>query len=259
MSSKEKGKKTFSAMAQDDHGDGGGGGGHDGGGGLRWLLTYADMITLLLVFFIIMFVISDTNSKKFELFARTVAKGLRVKDSTAASSSTPAQSVDEVGNTAAKINPEDLLKQFSESFSKEEGYGFVNLTRGKKGITMKLESTALFDVGSATIKEEAKKTLKKLAEDLRYVPNSVSVEGHTDTTVADRSEFPTNWELSAKRAVNIVRYLVEVGGVDPRKLSAAAYGEYHPIVPNLPNRGAPENRRVEIILLDEKAPVPLQE
>jgi chemotaxis protein MotB len=253
MSSKEKGKKTFSAMAQDDHGEGGGGG-HDGGGGLRWLLTYADMITLLLVFFIIMFVISDTNSKKFELFAKSVAKGFHAKEGPQTASSTAAQSAEEVGNTAAKINPEDLLKQFTESFSTEMGYGFINLARGKKGITMKMEGSALFEVGSAVIKEDAKKTLKKLAGDLRYVPNRVSVEGHTDSTIADRAEFPTNWELSAKRAVNIVRFLVEVGGVDPRKLSAAAYGEYQPLVPDIPNRGSPENRRVEIILLDEKAP-----
>lgn len=248
MSSKGKGAKRGSG---DDHGDSGGGGGHDAGGGLRWLLTYADMITLLLVFFIIMFVISDTNSKKYEMFAKSVSKGFHGKESTKGAITNPAQTESQVANQEAKIDPEELLKQFNESFSKEKGYGFINLERGKRGITMRLESSSLFEVGTATLTPQAFDALKKLAGDLKYVRNMISVEGHTDTADTHSSEYPTNWELSAKRAVNIVRYLVE-RGVDPRKLSATAYGEYKPIAVNLPGKGAPENRRVEIIILDEK-------
>lgn len=253
MSAKGKGKKAAPG-GHDDHGDGGGGG-HDAGGGLRWLLTYADMITLLLVFFIIMFVISDTNSKKYEMFAKSVQKGFRTEKGRA-SVKNAAQNITEVANEESKvklekIDPEELLKQFTASFSPEAGYGFINLERGKKGVTLKMESSSLFATGSADIMPGAEASLKKLAGDLKYVPNRISVEGHTDA-VADRGgRFPTNWELSAIRAVNIVRYLVEKGGVDPRKISAAAYGEYKPIAINMPQVGAAENRRVEIIILDE--------
>jgi chemotaxis protein MotB len=243
--------KTKKRKISDADKDGeGGGGGHDSSGSLRWLLTYSDMITLLLVFFIIMFTISEANSKKFGLFLKSVSKGLNVKGEEIIPAVIPAISKDEGATREDQDALRKLLKELNATFAKEIGYGFISIERGKRGITLKIENTTLFERGNAALKTDAKDILKRVAGDLKFIPNQIVIEGHTDTIPINTPEFPSNWELSTKRAVNVLRYLVEKEGFDPVRISASGYGEYRPLVPNNPILGASPNRRVEINILD---------
>ncbi len=243
---KEELKKISGGQEQED----GGGGGHDSSGGLRWLLTYSDMITLLLVFFIIMFTISDTNSKKFGLFLKSVSTGLNIKEEEIIPAVIPAISEEEAATREEQDALRKLIRELKLTFSREIGYGFISIERGKRGITLRIENTTLFERGNADLKAEAKDILKRVAEDLKYIPNQIAIEGHTDSIPINTAEFPSNWELSTKRAVNVLRYLVEEEGFAPYRIAASGYGEYRPLVPNDPVLGAASNRRVEITILD---------
>ncbi|MBI3601264.1 MAG: OmpA family protein [Nitrospinae bacterium] len=243
---KEDFKKISGGYDDEDSG----GGEHDSSGGLRWLLTYSDMITLLLVFFIIMFTISETNSKKFGLFLKSVSKGLNVKEEEVIPAVIPAISEEDAATREEQDALRKLIKELKLTFSKEIGYGFISIERGKRGITLRIENTTLFEKGNANIKTEAKDILKKVAEDLKVIPNQIAIEGHTDSIPINTAEFPSNWELSTKRAVNVLRYLVEDEGFAPYRIAASGYGEYRPLVPNDPVLGAAPNRRVEITILD---------
>ena len=107
-----------------------------------------------------------------------------------------------------------------------------------------------FDLGKANLKPEAVEILRKVAPTLRSLPNPLRVEGHTDDLPIRTSQFPSNWELSVHRATNVVRYLVEEEGFDPKKLSAAGYSEYRPLVPNNSDANRQINRRVDIIIMN---------
>lgn len=242
---KEELKKLSKGEEHED-----GGGGHDSSGGLRWLLTYSDMITLLLVFFIIMFTISETNSKKFGLFLKSVSKGLNIREEEVIPAIMPAISKEEAATREDQDALRNLIKELKLTFSREIGYGFISIERDKRGITLRIENTTLFERGNANLKTEAKDILKRVAEDLKYIPNQIVIEGHTDSIPINTAEFPSNWELSTKRAVNVLRYLVEDEGFTPHRIAASGYGEYRPLVPNDPVLGAIPNRRVEITILD---------
>jgi chemotaxis protein MotB len=112
---------------------------------------------------------------------------------------------------------------------------------------------ALFDSGKADLKSEAIRLLDKIAPVLKQSQRPIRVEGHTDNVPIHTKEFPSNWELSTARAVNVLRYLVEKHEIPPQIISAAGYGEYHPIVPNDTAQNRSRNRRVEIIILSSSS------
>ncbi|MEE9255633.1 MAG: flagellar motor protein MotB, partial [bacterium] len=145
-----------------------------------------------------------------------------------------------------------LEKDLSAQFAEETKKGIVTVKRSRDRIVIGLESSVLFSSGSATIRANAKKHLLKISLILRrYINREVQVQGHTDNIpiserIAERWE--SNWELSSARATRVLRYLVEVGNVDPRRMSAAGLGEYRPIADNATKGGRKKNRRIDIVL-----------
>ncbi|MGD9150174.1 MAG: flagellar motor protein MotB, partial [Desulfobacterales bacterium] len=113
------------------------------------------------------------------------------------------------------------------------------------------EDQILFDFGKATINPAGHGLLAQLAKSIQQVPNAVRIEGHTDNVPIQTKRFPSNWELSVARAVNVVKYFAEAGKIDPRRLSAVGYGESRPLVANDTPANRQKNRRVEILLLTE--------
>lgn len=228
--------------------------GNDGnGGGLRWLLTYADMITLLLVFFIVLYVSSKVDAKKYN----DLASSIRV----AFGATMPASSIAQVGRGEEKRLPiQDLvgmlMQRFSRELEEEIRQGSVEIQRTEKGIVLRFGEAVLFESGKATLSDNAKRLMDQVASSLREIPNAIEVEGHTDSLPIRTHFFPTNWELSVSRATSVVRYLVEARGLSPERLAARGLADNRPLVPEDHLRGNPRNRRVEVHVLAGPGPVP---
>lgn len=222
------------------------GNGHDGGGGLRWLLTYADMITLLLVFFILLYASSKADAKKYTDMISSIRVAFGVP--------LPPRPIVRVGDGGETLLPFPdmvgrLVQQVSAHLEEEITAGSVEIEHTDKGVVIRFRDSVLFGLGSATLSNEAKRILNTVAPALLTLPNAIEVEGHTDTLPIRSSVFPSNWELSIGRATAVTRYFVEVHRFPPARLSARGLADTQPLEPNDPARGNPRNRRVEVHVL----------
>jgi len=138
------------------------------------------------------------------------------------------------------------LRTLTENRSSEKD---ISVGYSSEGIVLRLSDHALFDVGVAEISPKAVELLKKVGAIIADSPYEVRVEGHTDNAPIKTSRYPSNWELSTARAVNVLRYFVDTCGISSGRISAEGFGEYHPIVPNDRASNRTQNRRVEIIFL----------
>ena len=215
----------------------------------RWLLTYADLITLLLVFFVVMYSISKADTAKFSKLNASLQKAFNVlvlegQDKTA------------VGGEAAPISGNSILDDFvgirnaTLDLAQEMGVAeHVNVTLEKEGIGITLSGNLLFDSGRADLRPESTKILDEIADRVRNIPNEIRVEGHTDNIPVDSDLYPTNWELSTARATVVTRYLIEADKIQPQRLSAVGFSEYRPLVDNNTKENRALNRRVEILIV----------
>jgi chemotaxis protein MotB len=258
---------------------GGGGGGHEGPDE-RWLLTYADMITLLMALFIVMFAMSVVNTSKFEALSKSLSEAFN------GSVVTGGESILQTGGNpkgqqSPKVTPpipaiqpliqkefekkqktktegkEDQQAQFQKVKRDLDSYVKKhNLSRKveteitRRGLVIRLlTDNVLFESGEADIKSGAKPLLAKVASALQVADDHpINVEGHTDNVPISSSQYPTNWELSTARASSVVRFMIG-RDVPAGKLGAVGYAQLHPIASNDSATGRSRNRRVEIVLL----------
>ena len=219
-----------------------GGGGHDAAGGLRWLLTYTDMVTLLLALFIVMWAQSDPNPVKMEQIqsAFSVAFGYGQPALLASGGS--------LGSRPVVLEHSDIqremLKEKLRKFLLEERLdAAVNVHLNERGVLIRIYADKVkFDKGSAEITAPYKRVLDKVAEVLETTANAIEVNGYTDNTKGD------NWTVSSLRAVNTVKYL-QSKNIAPERMSAVGYGEYSPLVPNSDTVRRSMNRRIDIQVL----------
>ncbi len=232
--------------------DHGGGGGHDGGGMMRWLLTYADMITLLTAFFIMMYSMSVLNLNKFKQVAISVRSGFGgdlegagvFKDGGVVTMDNP----NKIPNPGEPLSM--VMKQLDQYIKKHRLQDRVTTRMEKRGLVVSLSSDELlFDLGRAEIRPEAKQVLDKMANVLRAIHNDVLVEGHTCDLPIATFLYPSNWELSTARATEVVRYMIETKGLDPKRIGAAGYADARPYLPNTSEKNRRYNRRVDIVVL----------
>jgi chemotaxis protein MotB len=263
---------------------GGSGHGHDGADE-RWLLTYADMITLLMALFIVMWSMSTVNISKFAALKASLSQAFNGKLSDGgenvldgAQSVFPAQqgivgSI--VPNPVSTVDPVSVVKQAVESQAQDADQADLeNLARLKReldtwakqhGLKSRVESKIderglvirvltddlLFDSGSDVVRPEAEPLLAKVAALLRNtqrVPNPIRVEGNTDDIPIATAEFASNWELSTRRATAVLQKLLG-GGVEPGRLAAIGYADQRPVASNTSARGRSLNRRVELVVI----------
>jgi chemotaxis protein MotB len=217
-------------------------------GMMRWLLTYADMITLMLALFIILFAMSSLNRVKFQQFARDVSGGF---DNQWAINQPPNGGVNgqQLLNSNAEI-PE-IERQLERYVKQNRLSNRVQVRMDRRGLVITLLSdNSYYDSGSAELRPETKKILDEVDVFLRENDNLIRVEGNTDDVPIATAAYPSNWELSTARAVNVVRYLVEADSLNPTRISAAGYGQYRPRTDNSTPERRSENRRVDIVLLN---------
>ena len=220
-------------------------------GMMRWLLTYADMITLLLALFIILFSISTINKVKLQRLVHDISGGFN--------------SIDAINNPPnggglEKAQPSKELEQEQQIIQT-----YIQEKHLQKQVTVKLTSQglvislltdkALYDSGSANLRPETVGLLEQVGAVLRRTQPEVRVEGYTDNEPIHTSQYPTNWELSAARAAGVTRFLVEHEHLDPHKISLAGYGEWRPSHSNSSIENQQLNRRVDIVVINANAAV----
>ena len=226
-----------------------------------WLTTFNDLVTLLMVFFVLLFTMSTIDTRKMQDFQYALQSGLGILEagSKVAISVKRTQPVDDMSHIMTQAEGEqykpgsnqpggklaDQVRQLAEADLN------IQVTHTHQGTRLSFEDQVLFDFGRATINRTGFAFLNKIADVLDKLPYAVRVEGHTDNVPIRTRRFPSNWELSVARAVSVVKYFAEVSNIDPRRLSAVGYGESRPVAENdtLANRA--KNRRVEILLLTE--------
>jgi chemotaxis protein MotB len=230
---------------------------HEGGheNAERWLLTYADMITLLMAFFIMMYSMSVMNLEKFQAVAFSIRSGFGgvLKGGGKHIMMHPPKT-DGKSNRQSEMRrmsqeiEEELKKQIGESKLK----GKVQVNQEARGVVISVATDGMmFDRGSADLTPLAHEILPSIAGILAKLPNEIMVEGHTCNLPIRTAVFPSNWELASARACRVVRYLGE-HGVAMRRLSAVGYGETHKRVPNDTEAHRAMNRRVDILIVGEQ-------
>jgi len=229
-------------------------GGHDGGGTLRWLLTYSDMITLLMAFFIMLYSMSILNLNRFRQVAVSIRSGFgglvqgQGRSPLAASGQFSIKPSPIAGDTVGV--PWQAVSELQQVVSKSRLEKVVKLRQDERGFVVSLVTDkALFAKGQADLSSGSKKILDAIAGLLKKVPNQVRVEGHTCNLPVASERYPSNWELSTARATNVVRYFIEEKGIPADRLSVAGYADSKPLVPNTSESNRALNRRVDVVVL----------
>ncbi len=232
----------------------------------RWLVSYADFITLLFAFFVVLFASSQADKKKQAQVAEAVkaaftemgvfdpgSKTLSLSEQSSAAGKPTImpmplpteQSIDELKQSIDRILAEQVAQGHLAN-------GSVTTGVSPDGLVISLKDAGFFASGSAEVTLNSLHILTTIVD---AMPNrAVRIEGHTDTVPIHTQEFASNWELSTARASAIARFIIERGTIDAGKISAAGYAEYHPIASNATEEGRTQNRRVDIILLNSTPP-----
>lgn len=222
-------------------------------GSPEWMATYGDLVTLLLCFFIMLFATSNVDAGKFEVLVQAFNPSvfdytggdniLGVMDKDENNEMTNFFS-EEVVYQAELKGLEDTLTEFIENENLQDS---LDVIRDSDKITLRFSSSLLFESGKAILKSEVKPYLDKISKTLPE-DYDVQIEGHTDNLPINNAQFASNWELSALRGINVLKYLVDKCNIDSSRLSVAGYGEFRPIADNSTPEGRSKNRRVDIIL-----------
>jgi chemotaxis protein MotB len=225
-----------------------------------WLTTFNDLVTLLMVFFVLLFTMSTIDTKKMGDFQYALQSGLGIlKEGKMVSISVKqTQPIGDMSHIMTQAEGEknreggqpggELTDQIQQVLEDDLA---IEVSHSDQGTRLSFEDQVLFSFGKAVINPQGFSFLDKIAKVLKKVPYAVRVEGHTDNIPIHTRRFPSNWELSVARAVNVVKYFAEVSGIDPQRLSAVGYGESRPVVPNDTPLNRAQNRRVEILLITE--------
>lgn len=223
-----------------------------------WLATYADTITLLLTFFVLLYSMATIDNEKIKQLSTAFKTFMSGEEGATlmqydlyngevpligGETSDPIQGGEGITEQEKIYND---IKNFVESNNLSE---VVEIVDDERGVAMQLKSNILFETSSSNLKEDSKVILKKINSIISSLKNPILVEGHTDNRPINTDRFPSNWELSADRAVNVVRYFVEVLGENPERFSATGYAEFKPVAPNNNYENMAKNRRVDILIV----------
>ncbi len=221
---------------------------HESDNADRWLLTYADLVTLLLGLFVILYAMSKIDVGRYNIAIATLS-GVFGK--------TPSGVLSGSANAIEPPVP-DMFRSRRVVTTSLEGVlaldtrnGTIFLSHNERGVTVHIMDELLFGSGSAIVKTAAKAILDSLSSVLKELPFDIRVEGHTDDVPIKTSTFPSNWHLSVARAVNTAHYLISENGVAPERVSVVGYADYHPIAPNDSETLRRRNRRVDIVIITD--------
>ncbi|MDQ0338409.1 chemotaxis protein MotB [Caldalkalibacillus uzonensis] len=248
----------------------------------RWLVTFADLMMIVLVTFVLLYSYSEINMQKFHSVLDSFNKRIPLEGESLPPAEPgfdkdiPGPEQGEEAHPTQEVSPQeeeqtidldqDLQEQLADLLAREQKMkaileyvqGFAHehqleeeliVKRTARGIELVLPEVMLFPSGQADLIDEAIIFLDELAPLLQEIPHLIEVEGHTDNRPISNVRFPSNWELSTARATQVIRHLVEEHGLDPQRFKAVGYGEYHPVASNDSEEGRSQNRRVVMVIL----------
>ena len=235
----------------------------------RWLVSYADFITLLFAFFVVMYAISSVNEGKYKVLSNALVDAFQQPQTAAPKVQLENQPIKGAPPKLMVIPAPTILPsnpKLEEQAQKMRGMagdlrqslgslidqGKVKVTQSKRGIAVEISDSILFDTGRADLQASSEEALLAIANLVKNSDNLIQVEGHTDNQPIRAGQFPSNWELSAARAASVVR-LFEQAGVAPQRMAAIGFGQFRPMDTNDAAQGRAKNRRVTLnILADSK-------
>lgn len=219
----------------------------------RWLISYADFMTLLFAFFTTMYAISTVDASKLS----SVAVGMQTAfDSATVDVRPPAAAILRgvlpagrgIAGPAAAVP--DARTEIERALGDMLSSHRLQLTADRRGLVLTIPEATAFPAGSADMSPAFEAALTRLSDALQRLPHGVRVEGHTDDMPIHTPQFSSNWELSTARATHVVQFLIQRGALAPGRLSAAGYAEFHPVGENATLEGRAHNRRVDVIVLN---------
>jgi chemotaxis protein MotB len=221
----------------------------------RWLVSYADFITLLFAFFVVLYSSSRADQKKQQQVAQAINSAFQALGlfPGVGARPLPAASQPAMPEPPSAEDLTALKKQMEQVLGSLVGEHTVAIHLDREGLVISLREAGFFESGSARPKAEALPLLARIGAALNSTPYLIRIEGHTDNVPIHTAEFDSNWELSAARATHLARLFIGSPGIRPERLSASGYGEYHPAASNDTAEGRAENRRVDIIVLPRLA------
>lgn len=217
----------------------------------RWLVSYADFMTLLCAFFTTLYAASLVDAAKplpvtAALTATVTAPAMPVTPTAPPTPLTPVAPLEPEPDEAAA-----LRARVEAALGHELAAGYLQLVADPRGLVVEIPEAGAFESGRAELSTDAERMMHRVAGVLAALPNSVRVEGHTDDAPIRTVKFASNWDLSTARATRVVEFLVATGGLDPAKLSAAGYSQFKPRAANTSPAGRTRNRRVDLVILNQ--------
>lgn len=225
----------------------------------RWLVSYADFITLLFAFFVTMYSISKVDQQRFASVVQSLQRALgtfqseRVSVLPSGQISPPVSVPQPQSASPEKRQLEKLAADIQREVEKVAGSGNqIQYFTTETGLVIRVPERLFFDSGDASIHPEVFPILNAMIRILETATNSIRVEGHTDNVPINNSRFPSNWELSTARATAIIRHLLTQGNFEANRISASGYAEFQPVAVNTTAEGRLQNRRVDVVILASK-------
>jgi chemotaxis protein MotB len=230
----------------------------------RWMVSYADFITLLFAFFVVMYAFAKADQKKQMQVSAAIDSGFSSLGVFPDATPKPAEGA-VVGQTATPMNIvmnenvlsparvkddlEHVRRELEQKLSSQVSTHTISIQMGRDGLVISLREAGFFSSGSATPKPESLPVLRQIAASLGHTLYDLRIEGHTDNIPIHTTEFDSNWELSSARATRIARFFIDLNTISPERISAAGYAEFHPVAGNDTADGRAENRRVDLVVL----------
>lgn len=217
----------------------------------RWMVSYADFITLLFAFFVVMYAISSVNEGKYRVLSESLGSAFKAVGTGAAPAGPERVEVLPAGVTREDRRSEQtqhmrgVADDILEAMAPLVRQGQVSIVETDRGVTVEINDSILFTEGQARLDPEAAQAMQAVARVLAATSFPIVIEGHTDNRPISTPQFPSNWELSAVRATTVLRQFV-AGGVSPDRLTAIGYGDQRPAAANDSAQGRARNRRVTI-------------
>lgn len=252
----------------------------DSGDAIDWMFTYSDMVTLLLTFFVMLFSMATIDKAKFnqlaesmkqaffdigiggELFERNRGKDfmeiydeknsvdalVSIVNNNPVMGETDNVSESTTAGEGREYRIEDMREDIERAIVDMGLDDYVSIIEKENYYILRFNSVILFDLSSADIRESAKEVLKKVGDILSKIDNEIIMQGHTDNLPINTPQFPSNWELSTRRATNVVHFFVDNCGIDPSRITATGNAEFKPVKPNDTPENRQENRRIDIVV-----------
>uniref|UniRef100_E6QK16 Putative outer membrane OmpA/MotB protein n=1 Tax=mine drainage metagenome TaxID=410659 RepID=E6QK16_9ZZZZ len=237
----------------------------------RWLVSYADFITLLFAFFVVLYASSKADQKKQAQVAEAIdsafhALGIfpeagrlpnNLKNVSAISKDDPISPMtivmgeDVLAPAQVRQDLDQVGKHMQQLLADQIAQHTVSVQMGKDGLVISLREAGFFTSGSAAPEAQTLPILRQVAEALGKTRYELRIEGHTDNVPIHNAQFDSNWELSSARATRLARIFLATGAIPPSRISAAGYAEFHPVAPNDTAAGRAQNRRVDLIILPQ--------